>query len=196
MERDGKWFYYYHPYETPTKPTPDCDDFFERYQEYNRHPMNPEQVCLPFDDNYDNSIEYVQEFSNILETTPDVHLRASMQAILNTGQYLQTYVQPLSVKTHEGENREVDLEEPPEHLTKKPVLSDLTREIIDRRLELENPPDYLVDQILDIARGVIYNQEIDRRSGLEELPDYLVNQILDTTREFIYNQEMDGVEQL
>lgn len=168
MERDGKIFYYYDPYVTPQRPEPDCDDFYERYQEYHRHPMNQEQVCLPFDDEWDNSKEYVEEFSNILETTPDVLLQASMQVIARTGQYHPIYVEQLSVKTHEGENRETDLEEPADRLIKKPGLSTLTQEILDRRLELEDPPDYLVRHIQSIIRDVVHNNGNEEMDGVEE----------------------------
>lgn len=119
MERDGKWFYYYDPYQTPTKPSPECDDYFERLQEYNQHPMNLERTSIPFDDNYDNSQEYVQEFYQILETTQNLALKTSMQSIVDTGQYSSIYVEHLSVKTGNIFEQRVAEITPPEHLVKR-----------------------------------------------------------------------------
>lgn len=119
MERDGKWFYYYDPYQTPVKPSPECDDYFERLQEYNQHPMNLERTSIPFNNHYDNSDEYVQQFHEILDTTQNAALKASMQSILDTGQYSEIYVERLSVKTSQIFEQRVAEIEPPDHLVKR-----------------------------------------------------------------------------
>jgi len=101
MERDGKIFYYYDPYLIPTYPDASQDDYFERLQEYYRHPLNQHQMMIPFGDNVHLQNEYVQQFTNVQENSPDVVLREAMQTIQDTGQYLETYCDEDSVKYRE-----------------------------------------------------------------------------------------------
>jgi hypothetical protein len=119
MERDGEWFYYYHPWQIPEYPTPDLDDFYDRLCEYNRHPLNLHRMSIPMHDEWDGGEKYVEEFTEVMETTHDVVLKKAMETIMETGQYAETYVQTITAKSEELITQRLNLEEPPEHLVKR-----------------------------------------------------------------------------